>query len=106
MPQAEVQFDVTVQLETSHTPPSSDMSTRMVAPTVIIDTSPSTSTETTRISPYPLRIRVPKRKWQSMQSITESQDLYDSTSYYEAMSSPNAPISQKTAMRTTADRTF
>jgi hypothetical protein len=66
MPQAEVEFDVTVELKTSHTPLSSDMSTRMVAPTVIIDTSPSTSTETSRVSPYPLRIPVPKRKWQSM----------------------------------------
>ena len=58
----------------------------------IIDDSPSLSSGTTRVSPYPLRIREPRRQWQSMQSTTESKDLYVPTSYSDAMACPNAHL--------------
>jgi hypothetical protein len=101
MPQAEGESDVNTQPETSHTPPSSDVPTRVVAPTLvpsydpdpaIIDDSASISSGITRVSPYPLRIREPRRHWQSMQSTTEIQDLYVPTSYSDAMACPNAHL--------------
>ena len=55
-------------------------------PPAVVQSAPSTPV---RVSPYPLRIRQPKRQWEAMQS-TMTKELYEPDSFIDAMQSADS----------------
>jgi hypothetical protein len=52
----------------------------------------STTVNPKRVSPYPMRIRQPKRQWDSLQSIATQKEPYEPYSYEDAMQSAEASL--------------
>ncbi len=49
-----------------------------------------TSPVSTRVSPYPLRIRQPRRQWESLKSVSSQDEIYEPDNYIEAMQTAEA----------------
>lgn len=52
----------------------------------------SSKSKPTRVSPYPIRIRTPRRQWESLHFVLDDEELYEPTSYDDAMQSSQAHL--------------